>query len=219
MSKIKKKRGLVIALDVDDVSKAVKIACELKSAKGNFIIKVGRPLEIQLGGKVISLVKNTSILPLIYDGKIADIPYISKKISKNAYQLGADAVIVHAFVGSDVLKEIINLNMGDVIAVIDMTHSGSREFIEPVALKLAKMAVDVGVDGVVLPATKPRIVKEISKIVKDCYIISPGVITQGAKIGDAIKSGADYEIVGRAIYNADNPREVAEELYRTITEV
>jgi hypothetical protein len=34
MSKIKKKRGLVIALDVDDVSKAVKIACELKSAKG-----------------------------------------------------------------------------------------------------------------------------------------------------------------------------------------
>ena len=140
MSKIEKKRGLVIALDVEDVSKAVKIACELRSAKGNFVVKIGRPLEIQLGGRVISLVKNTSMLPLIYDGKIADIPYISRRISENVYRLGADAVIVHAFVGSDVLKEVINLDMGDVIAVIDMTHNGSREFIGPVALKLAKMS-------------------------------------------------------------------------------
>ncbi len=219
MSIIKKNRGIILALDVEDVSFAVRLASELRGAKGNFLIKIGRPLEMQIGRKVISIIKEVSNLPVIYDGKIADIPFISRKISENAYKSGADAVIVHAFIGKDVLREIVNLKMGDVIAVVDMTHSGSAEFIQPMARKLAEAAVEVGVDGVVLPATKPEIVKETSQILEGCYIISPGIIAQGAKVGDAIANGADYEVVGRAIYNAENPRKAAEELYKRILEV
>ena len=41
---------------------------------------------------------------------------------------------------------------------------------------------------------------------------------QGAEVGDAIKTGADYEIIGRAIYGASDPKKAAEELYKEILE-
>ncbi len=50
----------------------------------------------------------------------------------------------------------------------------------------------------------------------ETYIISPGVRAQGAEPGDAITSGADYEIVGRAIYQSENPKDSAEQIYREI---
>jgi len=37
-----------------------------------------------------------------------------------------------------------------------------------------------------------------------------------AEVGDAIKTGADYEIIERAIYGASNPKEMAEEFYKKI---
>jgi len=40
-------------------------------------------------------------------------------------------------------------------------------------------------------------------------IISPGVGAQGAPFGSAIRAGADYEIVGRAIYASQDPAAAA----------
>jgi len=99
-----------------------------------------------------------------------------------------------------------------------MTHKGSDEFIQPVAEKIADMVMEIGVDGVVLPATKPDRVKHLAKIVKSAYVISPGIKAQGASPGDAIINGADYEVVGRAIYEADNPKRAAEEMYKEVME-
>ncbi len=49
-------------------------------------------------------------------------------------------------------------------------------------------------------------------------ILTPGIGAQGAQPGDAIKNGADYEIVGRAIYTSDNPQKSAEEIRKKINE-
>jgi orotidine-5'-phosphate decarboxylase len=60
-------------------------------------------------------------------------------------------------------------------------------------------------------------VEKIRKAIgRKMYIISPGVKAQGAKVGDAIKAGANFEIVGRAIYDADNPAEAAREISQTL---
>lgn len=53
---------------------------------------------MQIGCQIISEIKKLVNVPIIYDGKIADIPYISTLIAKFAYRLGADAVIVHGIV-------------------------------------------------------------------------------------------------------------------------
>jgi len=74
---------------------------------------------------------------------------------------------------------------------------------------------------VVLPATRPERVKILSELLEsesesETYIISPGVHAQGADPGDAVTSGADYEIVGRAIYQSENPKDTAEQIYMEI---
>ncbi len=204
---------------MEDAAFAVRVAEELGGAEGNFAIKIGRPLEMQVGKEIISRVRDVTDLPIIYDGKIADIPYISAKIAGIAYGAGADAVIVHAFVGVDVVREVVDLGMGDVITVIEMTHSGSIECLEPVSEMLIRKASEIGVDGVVLPATRPERVRVLSGLLGGgTYIISPGIRAQGAEPGDAIVNGSDYEVVGRAIYQSENPKEAAEHIYREIVD-
>lgn len=217
MPKLSKEPGIIVALDIKDVNLALKLAKEIDNSKGNYALKIGRPLEMQGGKSIISKIRKVSKVPLIYDGKIADIPFISSEIAEIAYEAGADAVIVHSFVGSDVIKEIINLNMGDVITVVEMTHPGAVEYYQPNSENMAKDALRLGVDGIVLPATRPERVKTISKLMSDSiYIISPGIKVQGAKPGDAIVNGADYEVVGRAIYDSIEPRKTAESMYEEI---
>jgi len=217
MSIIEKKRGIVIALDITDADLAVELARQLCGLEGNFIFKIGRPLEMQRGYKIISEIKKISQIPIIYDGKIADIPYISSRIAQIAYEAGADAVIVHGFVGRDVIESILELNRGDVIVVIGMTHPGASQYINPIAKQLVEIVNILGVNGVVLPATKPEIISSIAPMLeKDIYIMSPGIKAQGAEVGDAIKTGADYEIIGRAIYGASNPKKIAEEFYKIV---
>jgi orotidine-5'-phosphate decarboxylase len=43
-------------------------------------------------------------------------------------------------------------------------------------------------------------------------ILTPGVGAQGGSAADAIRAGADYIIVGRSIYQADDPGAAATEL-------
>lgn len=211
----------MVAFDMEDVPSAIRLAEELSAADGNFAIKIGRPLEMQTGKEVISKVRDATDLPIVYDGKIADIPYISAKIAEIAYGAGADAVIMHAFVGADVMREVVNLGMGDVITVIEMTHPGSVEYLGHFSEKLIRKTSEIGVDGIVLPATRPERVSALSGLLNgdgdgdsETYIISPGIHAQGAEPGDAIVNGSDYEVVGRAIYQSEDPKESAEQIYR-----
>lgn len=217
MTRIKKRPGIMVAFDMEDAASAIRLAEELNGAKGNFAIKIGRPLEMQIGKEIISKVRDATDLPIVYDGKIADIPYISARISEIAYDAGADAVIIHAFVGMDVVHEVVNLRGGDVITVIEMTHPGSVECLGPMSEKLIRNVSEIGVDGVVLPATRPDRVKHLSGLLNDeTYIISPGIRAQGAAPGDAIVNGSDYEVVGRAIYQSDDPKSEAERIYQEV---
>jgi len=52
----------------------------------------------------------------------------------------------------------------------------------------------------------------IRKIAIDLSIISPGVGTQGGSAGDTIRAGADYVIVGRSIYQSDDPEAAAKQI-------
>ena len=56
-----------------------------------------------------------------------------------------------------------------------------------------------------------------SEIVADRLIISCGVGYQGTPYGSAVKAGADFEIIGRAIYNSENPLNEAKKAYEAIT--
>ena len=52
-----------------------------------------------------------------------------------------------------------------------------------------------------------------ARLGNEILILSPGVGVQGGKVGGAISAGADFEMVGRSIYKAENPGEVAEKIW------
>ena len=63
---------------------------------------------------------------------------------------------------------------------------------------------------------RPERKQLIRKMAIDLTIISPGVGTQAGSAGDTIRPGADYVIVGRSIYQSDDPaagaKQIADEI-------
>jgi len=102
-----------------------------------------------------------------------------------------------------------------------MSHPGGDHFFtDAVSKEIASMAKQSGAFGIVAPATRPARVRELRAIIgDDVKIISPGVGAQGGKASDAIKAGADWVIVGRSIYGAENPKEEAEQIKKSISKL
>lgn len=211
---MKKESRIILALDVEDRNKALKICEEVEEYID--AIKIGYPLVLSSNLEILAEIKKKFSKPLIADFKVADIPEISKRICKLAVEKGADYVIVHGFMGEEVIKACSEV--ANIFVVADMSHPGAERFMSRHSQEIAEISRKYAY-GIVAPATRPGQISKLRKIVKDLTIISPGVKAQGAKVGDAIKAGADFEIIGRGIYQAPNPKEAVQEFSRIISNV
>ncbi len=197
----------------------------LEAVRGHVAaVKINYPLLLSLGPDLTSDLLESEDLVGIADFKVADIDNTSRWIGKQAMEMGFDAVIAHSFVGyeqglSGLFKEVRS-HEGGVILVINMSHPGSKEFITPKAEKLAEFARERAADGVIAPATRPDEVRQArSWVGPDLLLLTPGIGAQGGKPGDAIRAGADFEIVGRAIYQAEHPGQSARKIKDQINRV
>ena len=216
---MEKNTRLILALDVLDSAEALRIS---RAVAGHVdAIKVGYPLILATGLGIIT--ELSKYAPIIADFKVADIPNTNRLICEQVFKAGADAVIVQGFTGHDSLRtsvEVARSNNKDIFVVTEMSHPGALDFMQAAGGAIAKMAADEKASGVVAPATRPERVREIRKIIgSGLTIISPGVGAQGGSAADAIRAGADWVIVGRSIYQSDDPTTVAAELVSEIKEV
>jgi len=212
---MEKNIGLILALDITDAEKALEIAGRVSEHVD--MIKVNYPLVLSAGIDIVA--KLADLKPVIADFKIADIPYTSSLIADIAFKNGASAVIAHGFAGSDTLKSILDVASNydeEVYVVTELSSEGGKEFLTSVSNKIAELARKLGCHGIIAPATRVERVAELRKIVGDLKVITPGVGVQGGKVEDVIKAGADYIIVGRSIYNAENPEQAAKEFKEMI---
>jgi len=213
---VQKKNRIILALDVTSRADAMRVVEAVKDYVD--AVKIGWPLILAVGPDIISEIAKRK--DVICDLKIADIPNTNRLIVEQAIKRGASAVIAHGFTGDDAVKACIDAAKGQVFVLTEMSHPGAKQFTAPVADKLAALAKSVGARGIVAPATRPARIAELRKIIGDLEIISPGVGAQGGKASDALKAGADYVIVGRAIYDAPDPgaaaKALAEEIKRSI---
>jgi orotidine-5'-phosphate decarboxylase len=208
------KNRIILALDVAGRADALRI---VDAAKPHLdAVKINWPLVLGAGPGIITEIAKLS--PVICDFKIADIPNTDKLIVEHAMRLGASAVIAHGFTGSDSLKACVDASGGKVFVVTEMSHPGGKEFTQPNAERIAAMAREQGAMGIVAPATRPERIARMREIVGDLKIISPGVGAQGGKASDALRSGADFVIVGRAIYDAEDPAGAAGSISKEISE-
>ena len=202
---------MILALDVTSVQRALSLAASLRPYFD--AIKIGYPLILAAGMGVVKEI--ASIAPVIADLKVADIPNTNRLICQAAFQAGASGVIAQAFPGKDSLlacAESAAEHGGDLYVVTEMSHPGAETFMAPQAERMAWLAAEVGAAGVVAPATRPERIRLIRSIIGERIIISPGVGAQGGSAAAALEAGADYIIVGRSIYGAEDPEGAAKKL-------
>ena len=206
---MKKDTRIVLAMDETDGGKAMKITDSV--LEDIDAVKINWPLVLSAGpGIITELSKKTDV---ICDFKVADIPNTVKLIVEGAVARGASAVIVHAFTGGDSLAAAVEAaNGAEIYAVTEMSHPGGKMFTAIHAEEMAELGVMCGASGFIAPATRPDRIAAIRNIIGDRKILSPGVGAQGGSASDAIKAGADYVIVGRSIYNSENPRSAMKSL-------
>ncbi|MDP7590293.1 MAG: orotidine-5'-phosphate decarboxylase [Candidatus Poseidoniia archaeon] len=197
---------LLLALDETDPQRAFSVA---EAAAPHLAgIKINWPLLMQGGLETVA--KLAKLAPVICDLKVADIPNTARLIAEAAYGAGATGIIAHAFPGAGPLRAIRDVAPDrDLYAVITMSHPGGGEFFDITAL--AAVARDGGATGVVAPATRPEDITAVREAVGNLKIIAPGVGAQGGDPRAAITAGADLIIVGRAIYQTDDPGAAARE--------
>jgi orotidine-5'-phosphate decarboxylase len=206
---MKQKSRLILALDVTEEEKALSVSESVKDIVD--AIKVGYPLALGCGMDIVT--KIAEFAEVICDFKVADIPNTNRLIVERVIEKGAQGVIVHGFVGKDSIEACVKAASGkDVFIVVEMSHPGGAEFFQSLTENLVMLAVDAGASGVIAPATRPERISYIRGLVGDLKILTPGVGAQGGSAAQAIKAGADYIIVGRSIYRAENPRAEAEKI-------
>jgi len=202
---MERKNGVILALDVTSREEAIRVAEAVRDHVD--AIKINWPLILGAGPDIIT--EMARLRPVVCDMKVADIPNTNRLIVEQAMARGAEAVICHGFTGSDSVKACVDAANGQVFVLTEMSHPGGKEFTASVAEKVALLAKAAGARGIVAPATRPDRVAELRKVIGDLEIISPGVGAQGGKASDTLRAGATYVIVGRAIYQADDPSEAA----------
>ncbi len=199
---------LIVALDVTDRDEALSIAEKLGGTVD--AIKVNYPLVLACGLSVIKDIKKYA--KVIADFKVADIPSTNTLICREAFEAGADAIICQGFVGLDSVRACVDEAKkygGEVYVVTEMSHPGALDFLQPCALELVDLARRAGASGIIAPATRPERLVDIRRRAGQMKILAPGVGAQGGDARKAIDAGADFVIVGRSIYNAENPYDAA----------
>ena len=207
------KNSIILALDLQTIEEAMEVAEGVREYVNT--IKIGYPLVLAEGLESISIIKEEFDCKVIADFKVADIPETNSKIADLTFKAGADAIIVHGFVGEDSAQACLDSAErfgGNVFLLTEMSHPGASRFLQYAADEIAHMGVDMGLKNFVAPSTKLDRLKKIRSIVgNESFVISPGVGVQG---GDPRKTleFADAIIVGRSIYSSENPEKAVKSI-------
>ncbi|WP_298523822.1 orotidine-5'-phosphate decarboxylase [uncultured Methanobrevibacter sp.] len=211
------KNNLILALDVMSESEAIEICDSVKDYIDT--IKIGYPLALAEGLEIINKLKDKFGFKVICDFKVADIDATNSKICDETFKAGADAIICHGFVGSDSVQaclDMANKHGKELFLLTEMSHPGAKMFLQENADAIAQMGVDMNITNFVAPATRLGRLSDIRRIVgEDAFIISPGVGKQG---GDGKKTlqYSNAIIVGRSIYESENPQKACDELIKSL---
>jgi orotidine-5'-phosphate decarboxylase len=236
------KGKLIVALDVDSAAEARRLFETLREEAGMF--KVGSRLFTSAGPDFVrGLVREGARVFL--DLKFHDIPNTVAGACREAVRLGVALFNVHASGGGEMMRRAADATAEEsarlgcvkpsLIAVTVLTSADARtleeagvsaESVEAQVRRLARLADASGLDGVVASPHEIAVVRE-SVARAPFVVVTPGVHPSAAAYEDqkrvtspseAVRAGADFVVVGRAILNADDParaaRAVVEEMGR-----
>lgn len=219
---------IILALDFSDPDYALNIVDTFSEQINTF--KVGLELFLSAGPDIIRRI-NERGKRVFLDLKFHDIPNTVTKAAIQATRLGVYMFNIHASGGSEMMKRCVdavvdlslkeNLNRPKIVGVTVLTsltndviknelciHHSLRTHVK----HLAKLAKDAGLDGIVASAQEVRMIRE--HYGKGFIIIAPGIRASWNPPDDqkrtmtpreAIREGADYIVLGRAVLGHPEP--------------
>jgi orotidine-5'-phosphate decarboxylase len=228
--------SLIVALDFDSLSSAVKFAKQVSDLVGMF--KIGNQLFTAAGPAAVKEV--AALGPGVFlDLKFHDIPNtVAGAVLSSAAMTGVQLVNVHALGGAAMLRAAVQAISAGVpmgadrprlLAVTILTSMDQKSMREvgigglpkDRVVKLARLAKKAGVDGVVASVQEARDIRKACG--REFLIVTPGVRPKEEKgsakkddqartatATEAIRSGADFIVVGRPILAATDPRAAAQ---------
>ncbi|MDG2308004.1 MAG: orotidine-5'-phosphate decarboxylase [Candidatus Binatia bacterium] len=229
---------LIFPLDVPSTAEAEELIDALCGEVG--IFKVGKQLFLHAGPNIVRHLRERG-QNVFLDLKFHDIPRTVARASLEATRLGVKMFTLHASGSFEMMRMTAQqvhqtcrregLERPTILAVTvltslsgeDLKMVGVRSGVMPQVTRLAKLAQEAGMNGVVASPL------EIEAIRRECgkrlTIVTPGIRPLDSDAedqkrvttpGDAIRSGSDYLVVGSPIRNADDPivaaREIVEEI-------
>lgn len=234
----KKARSMLcLALDgLENFQDVKNIVKELSSYVSLF--KIGKESFTRFGPKVIDLIHKSGS-EVFLDLKYHDIPHTVKEAAKAASELGVYMFNLHALGGREMMlsaKEGVEemavkrgLRKPKIIAVTILTSIDKKIMNDDLGisgevsdrvLQLAKLAANVGLDGVVCSATDLQSIK--THLAKDFIYVTPGIKGVNSQAGsdqkrvfspaNAVEAGSTILVVGRAIMTADNRLKATQEI-------
>jgi orotidine-5'-phosphate decarboxylase len=211
---------LIVAADLSTRDDVLRLADELGDAAG--LIKIGLQAFVANGPGLVRDVVAAGHR-LFLDLKLHDIPNTVERAVREVETLGAAMLTVHAAGGEAMLRAarsdrvlILAVTVLTSLTDDDLQKVGIREASGPAAARLAALARDCGIGGVVASPHEIGLIREACG--RDLQIVTPGIRPAGSDAGDqrrtmtaaaAIRAGADYIVVGRPITGAKDRRAAA----------
>jgi orotidine-5'-phosphate decarboxylase len=219
--------AIFCALDRPDLDGALALGRSLVGAVDG--LKVGLEFVTANGADGVRRVVDLG-LPVFLDAKFHDIPNTVARAVTVARPLGVAMLTLHAAGGPDMLRaaveaararephpRLIGVTVLTSLDDADLAALGVTEKVPAQALRLAKLAWDAGLDGVVCAPAEIALLR--GRFAPDFKLVVPGIRPAGSVIGDqkrakspadAAAAGADVLVIGRPITGAPDPRAAAQ---------
>jgi orotidine-5'-phosphate decarboxylase len=223
---------IIVALDVATRKEAFDLVTKLYPDVGFF--KIGLQFYTVDG---LGLVRGIPHLgPKVFlDLKLHDIPNTVAKAVEAAGEVGVKMLTIHLGGGSEMIRAAVKARSEDmlILGVTVLTSSteetlreiGVSDVINDHVLRLARLGVAAGIDGVVAsPHEAGALRTEFGDKIK---IVTPGIRPSWSEPGDqkrfatpreAIDAGADYLVIGRPITGAPDPKDALKRLLKEMSD-
>ena len=213
---------IIIALDFAAAAPALALADRLDPAECR--LKVGKELFTAAGPAVLEKLMQRGF-EIFLDLKFHDIPNTTAQACKAAAELGVWMVNVHALGGRKMMQaaadaiantsqhpKLIAVTMLTSMAQDDLADLGIVDTPAQMVLRLATLARDCGLDGVVCSAQEATLLR--ANLGKAFCLVTPGIRPLQASLDDqsrvmtpqaALLAGSSYLVIGRPITQAADP--------------
>jgi orotidine-5'-phosphate decarboxylase len=225
---------IIVPLDFNTAEQALGLVEKLQPDLCQ--LKIGKELFTKAGPVLVEklIAKGFDIF---LDLKFHDIPTTVAKACAVAADLGVWMVNVHASGGTEMMslareeieKKSHHPLLIGVTILTSMNQQALKELgiqcsVEEQVMRLAQLASDAGLDGVVCSAHEVKILRD--NLGKEFKLVTPGIRPGGSNKddqkrvmtpGQAINAGSDYLVIGRPITQAADPGQALKDISEEIS--